>query len=59
MKSQPMSLKEARGSDRLNQFIKERGREKGDSTAFNRAVQAMAQTSPEAPPASSPGDCDD
>lgn len=53
------NLKQARESGKLDKFINERSREKGDSDAFNRAVQAMAQRSPEAPPASSPDDCDD
>ena len=53
------TLREAREQGKLDQFVKERSREKGDSAAFNRAVQAMAQTSPEAPPASSLDGCDD
>lgn len=47
------SLKEAREQGKLGKFIKERVAEKGDPEAFNRAVQAMAQTSKEARPASS------
>jgi hypothetical protein len=53
------NLKQAREQGKLKQFIKERSAEKGDPTAFNRVVQAMAQTSPEAPKASSPRNPDD
>ena len=53
------NLKQARESGNLAKFIKEHKGEQGDPAAFNRAVQAMAQTSPEAPPASSLDDLDD
>jgi hypothetical protein len=46
------NLKQARDSGKLDQFIKEHKGEQGDPAAFNRALAAMAQTSPEAPPAS-------
>lgn len=48
------TLKQARETGNLDKFIKEHKGEKGDPATFNRVVQAMAQTSPEAPKASSP-----
>ena len=54
-----ISLKQARESGKLDQFIKQHKGEQGDPAAFNRTVALMAQTSPEAPPASSPDDSDD
>ena len=48
------TLREAREKGKLDEFIKEhKGDPKGDPEAFNRAVRAMAQTSKEAPKASS------
>lgn len=47
-----ISLKEALDAGKLDQFIAEHPEVKGDEEAFNRAVQAMAQTSKEAHPAS-------
>ncbi len=54
------TLKQAREQGKLDQFIKEHEADpEGDEEAFNRAVQAMAQKSKEAPKASSPGNPDD
>lgn len=47
------SLREAIEQGRLDQFIKEHKGVKGDPDAFNRTVEAMAQTSKAAPKASS------
>lgn len=44
---------------KLNQFIAERKGEEGDQAAFDATLRSMAGTSKEAPPASSPPDCDD
>lgn len=53
------TLREALKDGKLDQFIAEREAENGDPEAFNRAVQAMARKSKEAPKASSPGNPDD
>lgn len=53
------SLRQARESGKLDQFIKEHKGEKGDPAAFNRTVVSMAQTSKEAPQASPPDAHDD
>lgn len=54
------TLKQARESGKLDQFIKEHEADpEGDAEAFNRAVRAMAQKSKEAPKASSPNNPDD
>lgn len=53
------SLKQARESGNLAKFIKQHKGEQGDPAAFNQTVASMAQTSPEAPPASSLDDHDD
>jgi len=50
-----VTLKEARVSDKIEDFIREREAEakpEGDADAFNRAVQAMARKSKEAPKSS-------
>jgi len=47
-----ISLAEAVKTGKLDQFIAEHPEVQGDEAAFNRAVQAMAQTSKEARPAS-------
>lgn len=52
------TFKQAREQNKIDQFIKEHRGEKGDLEAFNRAVASMAKTSPKAPPASPPDDCD-
>lgn len=49
------TLKQARDEGKIDQFIAEREAKKGDPAAFNRAVQAMAQTSKAVPKASSRG----
>lgn len=54
-----ISLKQARESGKLDQFIKQHKGDQGDPAAFSRIVASMAQTSPEAPPASSLDDHDD
>jgi hypothetical protein len=54
-----ITLREAMAEGKLDQFIAEHEGEIGDLDAFNRTVQAMAGTSKEAPPASSPDGCDD
>lgn len=56
------SLKQARESGNLDQFIKEREAEangKGDAEALNHGLRSMAQTTKEAPKTSSPDDRDD
>lgn len=53
------NLKQALKDGKLDQFIAEREAENGDPDAFNRAVQAMARKSKEAPKASSPDNPDD
>ena len=53
------TLREARETGNLDKFIKEHKGEQGDPAAFNRVVQAMAQTSPATPKASSGGNRDD
>lgn len=54
------SLREARDKGTLNEFAAEQdANPPGDEEAFNRALQSMAGKSKEAPPASSPDDCDD
>jgi hypothetical protein len=47
------TLKEARASGKIDQFVKEHACDKGDPDAFNRAVTSMARTSKDAPKASS------
>ncbi len=47
-----ITLREAVEQNKLDQFIAEHPEVKGDEEAFNRAVQAMAQTSKEARPSS-------
>lgn len=54
-----VSLKEALETGKLDQFIAEHQEAQGDEEAFNRVVQAMAQTSKEARPASQKGGSDD
>jgi hypothetical protein len=54
-----ISLKDAIETGKLDQFIAEHPEVQGDEVAFNRAVQAMAQTSKEARPASQKGGSDD
>lgn len=54
-----ITLKQALEEGRLEQFIAEHKDEIGDEEAFNRAVEAMAGKSKEAPEASSPGTPDD
>lgn len=53
-----MSLKEAIERGGLDQFIAERDGETGDEGELERVIRSMAETSKEAPPASSPPDCD-
>ena len=47
------TLREARETGKIKQFVKEHKDETGDPDAFNRTVEAMARTSKEAPKASS------
>lgn len=47
-----ITLRDAIDQGKLDQFIAEHPEVKGDEDAFNRAVQAMAQTSKEAHPSS-------
>lgn len=47
-----LTLKQAIEAGKLDQFIAEHPEVQGDEAAFNRAVQAMAQTSKEARPSS-------
>jgi hypothetical protein len=47
------TLREARERGALDQFIKERGGEKGDAAAVDRTISSMAGKSSEAPKASS------
>lgn len=54
-----ITLKQAVETGKLDQFIAEHPEVRGDEEAFNRAVQAMAQTSKEARPASPKGGSDD
>lgn len=54
-----ISLREAIEQGKIGQFIAEHPEVKGDEEAFNRAVEAMAQTSKEARPASPKGGSDD
>lgn len=54
-----ISLAKALKNSDLDRFISEREGMIGDEAAFNRAVQAMAQTSKEARPASPKGGSDD
>ena len=54
-----MTLREALEQNKLDQFITEHSDVRGDEDAFNRAVQAMAQTSKEARPASPKAGSDD
>ena len=54
-----MNLREAIDQGKLDQFIAEHPEVKGDEEAFNRAVQAMAQTSREVRRASTKGRSDD
>lgn len=54
-----ITLREAVETGRIDQFIAEHPEVQGDEEAFTRAVQAMAQTSKEARPASPKGGSDD
>ncbi len=54
-----ISLREAIDTGKLDQFIAEHPEVQGDEETFNRAVQAMAQTSKEARPASPKAGSDD
>lgn len=47
-----VTLKQALDTGKLDQFIAEHPELQGDEAAFNRAVEAMAQTSKEVRPAS-------
>ena len=47
-----VTLKVARETGKLDQFIEEREGERGDAAAIDRAVSSMAGKSSEAPPAS-------
>lgn len=42
------TLKQARDSGKIDQFVKEREGQETDPEAFNRALEAMARTSKEA-----------
>ena len=53
-----VTLREARETGRLGEFIKEREGETGDADRLNRAVNSMARTSSEAPKASKKGSRD-
>lgn len=53
------NLREAHERGELDKFIAEREGEEGDQAAFAATLRSMAGTSKEAPPASSPPDCDD
>jgi hypothetical protein len=52
-------LREAIENGKLDQFIAEHKGEIGDREAFEATLRSMAGKSKEAPPASSPDDCDD
>ena len=54
-----ITLREAVDQGKLEQYVAEHPEVQGDEEAFNRAVQAMAQTSKEARPASPKGGSDD
>lgn len=54
-----ITLREAIASGRLDRFIAEHKGETGDQAELERVIRSMAETSKEAPEASSPGDCDD
>lgn len=54
-----ISLKQALETGKLDRFITERKGVIGDGNAFNRAIEAMAQTSKEARPASQKAGSDD
>jgi hypothetical protein len=54
-----LTLKQALEGGKLDQFIAEHPDAQGDEKAFNRAVEAMAQTSKEARPASPKAGSDD
>ena len=54
-----ITIREAVDQCKLEQFVAEHPEVQGDEEAFNRAVQAMAQTSKEARPASPKGGSDD
>lgn len=60
-----IKLSETRDKDgnivpaKLRKFIAERKGEAGDREALERTIRSMAGRSTEAPPASSPDDCDD
>ena len=54
-----MNLREAIDQGKLDQFIAAREGEIGDQAELERVIRSMAGTSKEAPPASSPVDCDD
>ena len=54
-----ITLKQARDSGKMDQFIAEHKGEKGDPKAFNQTLKAMAQKSPKAQKASSRRNPDD
>ena len=54
-----ITLRDAIEQNKLDQFIAEHREVKGDEAAFNHAVEAMAQTSKEARPASPKAGSDD
>ncbi len=54
-----MNLREAIEQGKLDQFIAERKGDTGDVEGFDATLRSMAGKSKEAPPASSPPDCDD
>lgn len=53
------TLRQARDTGKLDQFIAEHRAETGDADAFNATLQAMAQRSKAEPEASSPEHADD
>ena len=60
VKTQRISLKQARDKGLMDQFIKaHEAAPQGNADTFNRAVRAMAQKSTEAPKTSSPSNLDD
>ena len=54
-----ISLREALDQGKLDQFVAEHKGEAGDQAELERVIRSMAGMSKEAPPASSPPDCDD
>jgi len=54
-----ISLKQARESGNLDQFITEHKGESGDLDAFERAIRSMVENSTEAPATSPPDGSDD